>query len=95
MAKTAVISWRIEPGLRVRLESEARRRGITLGELLNRIIKQWVETRKQERLDDEAEQARLHAAVAKCCGTISGGDPHGSEKVRETVRKRLKERYGR
>jgi hypothetical protein len=95
MPKTAIISWRIKPELRRALESEAGRLGMTLGEMLSCMIKQWLEARKQTRLDDEAEQARLHAAAAKCFGTISGGDPHGSEKVRETVRKRLKERYGR
>ena len=43
-------------------------------------------------LADDPEQARLHAAVVKLTGSISGGDPYGSEKVRETVRKRLLER---
>ena len=58
--------------------------------ILNRIAKQWLETRKQHDGDDEAEQARLHAEAAKWCGSISGGDPHGSEKVRETVRNAAK-----
>ncbi len=65
------------------MEAEASLQGVTLAEMLNRIAKQWLEMRSN---DDEAEQARLHAAVAKCCGTISGGDPRGSEKVHETVR---------
>jgi hypothetical protein len=77
------------------LEAEARAQGTTLAEVLDRIAKQWLEARKQRNGDDEAEQARLHAAAAKCFGTLSMGDPHGSEKVRETVRKRLEERYGR
>ena len=77
------------------LESEARSEGMTLAEVLDRLAEQWLELRKQRNGDDEAEQARLHAAVAKCIGTISGGDPHRSEKVSETVRKRLNERYGR
>ena len=46
----------------------------------------------QKRFADDVEQARLHAAAAKCLGIISGGDPHASEKVRELVRKRLLER---
>ena len=61
-------------------------------EVLDRIAKQWLEMRKQQNGDDEAEQARLHAAAMKCAGTISGGDPYGSEKVREVVRKRVRER---
>ena len=95
MAKTEVYSWRLDPKIKMALESEARSEGITLAEVLDRLAKQWLELRKQQNGDDDAEQARLHAAAAKCFGTISGGDPHRSEKVRETVRKRLRERYGR
>ena len=95
MAKTEVYSWRVDPRIKMALEAEARAQGTTLAEVLDRIAKQWLEARKQRNGDDEAEQARLHAAAAKCFGTLSMGDPHGSEKVRETVRKRLEERYGR
>ncbi len=95
MAKTEVYSWRVDPQIKMALEAEARSQGTTLAEVLDRIAKQWLEARKQQNSDDEAEQARLHAAAAKCIGTISGGDPHRSEKVSETVRKRLRERYGR
>ena len=95
MAKTEVYSWRLDPKIKMALESEARSEGMTLAEVLDRLAKQWLELRKQQNGDDEAEQARLHAAAAKCFGTLSMGDPHGSEKVRETVRKRLQERYGR
>lgn len=95
MAKTEVISWRIDPETKMALASEARLQGRSLPEMLNRIAKEWLEMRKKQSCDDEAEQARLYAAVAKCCGTISSGDPHGSEKVSETVRMRLRERYGR
>jgi len=85
----------LDPDFKMDLEAEARRDGTTLAEVLDRIAKQWLEMRKRRNGDDEAEQARLHAAAAKCFGTLSLGDPHGSEKVRETVRKRLEERYGR
>ena len=95
MAKTEVYSWRVDPQTKMALESEARSQGMTLAGVLDRIAKQWLEMQKQQNGDDEAEQARLHAAAAKCFGTLSRGDPRGSEKVSETVRKRLEERYGR
>ena len=95
MAKTEVYSWRVDPQIKMALEAEARVQGTTMAEVLDRIAKQWLEMQKKQNGDDEAEQARLHAAAAKCFGTLSMGDPHGSEKVRETVRKRLQERYGR
>lgn len=95
MAKTEVYSWRVDAETKIGLEEEARREGISLAQLMDRMAHHWLERRKQRRGDDEAEQARLHAAAMKWAGSISGGDPHRSEKVRETVRKRLKERYGR
>jgi uncharacterized coiled-coil protein SlyX len=95
VAKTETISWRIKPDIRMALEAEARLQGVTLAEMLDRIAKQWLEMRKQQSCADEAQQTRLHAEAAKWCGSISGGDPHGSEKVSETVRTRLRERYGR
>lgn len=92
MAKTEVYSWRLDPEIKMALESEARSEGTTMAEMLDRMAKQWLELRKRQNGDDEAEQARLHAAAAKCMGTISGGDPFASEKVREVVRKRIRER---
>jgi hypothetical protein len=95
MPKTEVYSWRLDPDFKMDLEAEARLDGTTLAEVLDRLAKQWLEKRKRRNGDDDAEQARLHAAAARWAGSISGGDPHRSEKVSEIVRKRLKERYGR
>ncbi len=72
MAKTEVYSWRVDPQIKMALESEARVQGTTLAEVLDRIAKQWLEMRKQQNGGEEAEQARLHAAAAKYAGTISG-----------------------
>jgi hypothetical protein len=55
-------------------------------------------TRKKVRLkkrDDDAEQRRLHEAAAKCIGVLEGNDPRSSENVRQIVRERLLQRYGR
>jgi hypothetical protein len=95
MAKTEVYSWRVDPQVKMALEHEARAQRKSVAQVLDTIAKQWLDKRKRQNGDDEAEQARLHAAAAKCFGTISGGDLHRSEKVRETVRERLRERYGR
>jgi hypothetical protein len=93
MAKTEVYSWRVDPQIKMALEFEARVQGTTLAEVLDRIAKQWLEMRRQQHGGEEAEQARLHAAAAKYAGAVSGDDPYGSEKVREFVRKRVRERY--
>jgi hypothetical protein len=89
MAKTEVYSWRVDRETKMGLEEEARREGISLAQLMDRMAHQWLESRRH---DDKSEQARLHAAAAKYVGAISGGDPFGSEKVREVVRKRIRER---
>jgi hypothetical protein len=94
MAKTEVYSWRVDPQIKMALEAEARSQGMTMAEVLDRIAKQWLETRKLQNGDDEAEQARLHAAAAKCFGTIAAG-PNFSENVSAKVRMRLKERHAR
>ena len=74
------------------LEEEARREGVSLAQLMDRMAHQWLKRRKQQNEDDDVEQERLHVAAAKYMGTISGGDPFASEKVREVVRKRVRER---
>jgi hypothetical protein len=92
MAKTEVYTWRLDPDFKMDLEAEVRRDGTTLAEVLDRLTKRWLQRRKRRNGDDEAEQARLHAAVMKYAGAISGGDPYASEKVREVVRRRVRER---
>ena len=90
MAKSEVYSWRLDPDTKMALETEARRQGRSLAELLDHIAQQWLSdgTRK----NDDEEQARINAAVAKCFGSISAG-PEFSENVREKVRKRVKDRH--
>jgi hypothetical protein len=93
MAKTEVYSWRLAPEKKRALEVEARAAGKTIAEVLDALSAEWLAGRKSE--DDEAEQRRLHAAVAKTLGTISGGNPRRSETVEQEMYKQLKRRYGR
>jgi hypothetical protein len=95
MAKSEVYSWRVAPDMKRALEFEARREGATLGNLLERITRQWIAARREASVDDAVEQARLHAAAGKCLGAIAGGDPRRSEKARSDIRRRLSDRHGR
>ena len=70
--KTTVYSWRVSEDVKSALEDEARRENISLAALLDRMARRWIKEREAERVDDEAEQARLHAAAAKFLGAISG-----------------------
>jgi murein L,D-transpeptidase YcbB/YkuD len=47
MTKSAIDSWRFSPELKNALEREARREGVTLAGLLDRMVEEWVRTRRQ------------------------------------------------
>jgi hypothetical protein len=93
MAKTEVYSWRVDPATKMGLEEEARREGISLAELMDRMSRSYLEERRRPN-DDELEQTRIQAAAAKCFGTIAAG-PYFSENVREKVRARVRARFAR
>lgn len=93
MAKTEVYSWRLAADKKAALQAEARAQGKTVAQILDVLAEEWLAGRRDE--DHEAEQRRLHAAVAKTLGKISGGDRRRSENVRAAVRERLRRRHGR
>jgi predicted DNA-binding protein len=92
--KSTVYKWRLPAELKKRLAAAARRRGTSISAILNAAILSWL-AKTEEFAVDEKEQAELHARAEKFFGTLSGGDPHRSEKVREIVRERLLEKYRR
>jgi hypothetical protein len=94
MSKTEVYSWRVDADLKQRLEAEARAEGMSLGALLDRIVRDWF-SRGPHRGDDEALQRRMHAEFLKVVGTIDSGDPYGSEQVKERVRAKLMAKHER
>ena len=92
MAKSEVYSWRLNSDLKTDLDLHTRLQGKTLAEVLNMLAKGWLEEQKLQNSENESEQARLHAIAARFVGSISGGDPHASQTVREVVRQRIRER---
>ena len=76
------------------LEAEARNAGTSLSALLDRIAKDWLLAKKNSRVDDDEEQARLHADAAQYIGTISAGRNY-AENAHTVIRNRLRKRYGR
>jgi hypothetical protein len=84
----------MHPEIKMGLEEEARAQGLRLAELLDRMALQIIENGHRKRDVDEAEQARIHAAAAKCFGAFAAG-PNFSENVREKVRARVRERFAR
>jgi len=91
--KTVVYRWRLSRGLMSDINRAARVRQVPVSTILNLAVREWLAKNAVDVVDEE-EQKRLHAAVAPYIGAIAGGDPGRSEKVRQTVRKRLARRYG-
>ena len=91
--KTEVYSWRVSADLKMSLEQEALRRKMSVSALLDLAARDLLGKRDSE--EDEQEQSRLRKAAEDCFGEFAGGDAFASEKVRETVRRRVREKYGR
>jgi len=91
--KTEVYSWRVSPTRKADLESEARREGTSVAELLEKITSDWLEQRRTSRNGEEAEQIALRQRVLATVGTIRGGDPTLASRAREVVRERIARKH--
>ena len=87
--KTEVYSWRLSAAKKADLESEARREGISVSKLLERITADWLAQRRNGNSADDAEQSALRKRVMATVGTIRSGDPTLATRVREVVRERI------
>jgi hypothetical protein len=90
--KTRVYSWRVEDEVLTALKCQARESDTSVSDLLDGLVKEWLDGRLRA---GEREQARTRRRLASVIGSISGDDPRRSEKVGETVRRRLAEKHGR
>jgi hypothetical protein len=93
--KGEVYSWRLSRELKDDLEQAARREGVSLARLLERIARDWLKARSSAAEDDEAEQERLRAVAMQFAGTIQGGDPDRAAEAGKRVRELLARKYGR
>ena len=74
---TEVYSWRVSAEKKAELESEARREGISLAELLDQATADWRRQRRNSRKGDNAEQSAMRERAAAAIGSLRGGDPLG------------------
>jgi hypothetical protein len=93
--KTEVYSWRVSAARKADLESEARREGTSVAELLEKITSAWLQERRHSRNGEEAEQAAIRRRAAAAIGSIRGGDPTRSSRASQLVKEILRKRYGR
>src|SRR5258708_19180831 len=93
--KTKVYSWRVSTARKADLESEARREGTSVAELLERITADWPQARRSSRNGEEDEQAALRRHVMATVGTIRGSDPTRSQTASELVREIIRQQRAR
>jgi len=91
--KTEVYSWRVSSDLKMSLEREARRREISISAALDLAAREWLE-KGDAPSSEEEEQRRLQHAALKYIGVLAGDDLHRSETVSESVKQRVRRRYG-
>jgi len=77
--KTEVYRWRVSSDVKTGLEREARRRKISVA----------------AGMDADDDQRRRQKSAAKWLGTLASGNSQRSETAAQTVRDRLRRRYGR
>jgi len=91
--KTEVYSWRVSAAKKADLESEARREGTSVAELLEKITADWLQERRTSRNGEEDEQAALRRRVMATVGTMRSGDPTLATRTREVVRERIARKH--
>jgi hypothetical protein len=87
--KTEVYSWRVSSKRKSELEAEARRNGTSLAALLDHIAGDWLDSKKDSRVDEDLEQERIRARAFAAIGSFDSGDPHLSKNVSRIVREGL------
>lgn len=98
MQRPEIYDRHVSGSFKKELEEAARSRDTSVDELLEQIVREWLERNRHlesSSEDEEERQQRLHAAAAPFIGAIQGSDPTRSENVSSLVRARLARKYGR
>jgi type VI protein secretion system component VasK len=102
MQKTETVDLPAPRSLKEELEEAARSRHTSVADLLEQIVREWLERARgkgkdtsETEEDDEERQQRLRAELMKLAGSIEGDDPHRAENARYLVQERLARKYGR
>lgn len=93
MSKSEVYSWRMTPALKADLEAAAQAEKTNVASVLERLVRNWLATR---RLSDEedAEQQRLRAAVIAAAGKYKGPAASATkERVRHIMGQQLMKKW--
>ena len=91
--KSEVYTWRVSSATKASLEEAARSTNRSVAQLLDEIVADHLSSTSNESESDIEHQRRLHALAARFLGCFAGGAGRRSERSRELVRARLKQRY--
>lgn len=96
MQKTEVYSWRLSPQLKIALEEAARGEHKSLAQLLEEIVRDWLEQSHGGRNEGETERQRhLQETALKFTGILENGRPDRAGSVRSELKARIARRHGR
>lgn len=77
------------------IETEARREGKSVAQVLDEISTEWLNQRRSSRNGDEEEQARIWKRAMKAIGSIKSEDPTRASRSKELVREIIREKHER
>ena len=97
MQKTETVDLPAPRSLKEELEAAARSRHTSVTDLLEQIVREWLDRSRKAKAaeeDDEERQQRLRAEVMKLAGSIDG-EPGWAESARSVVQASLTRKYDR
>lgn len=92
MKKTEVYRWTVAFDLKRSLEEAAKAEKISLAQLLERIVLDWLAQRSKPDDREKEVQRALHQAASQAFGTVHGGDPTRAQEVRQRMKSKLRDR---
>ena len=96
MSKSEVYSWRLSTELKTKLEAAARNEKTSIGAVLERVVREWLDARVSGNENDAEQQRQRRAAVMACAGVYKGdGTSATNKRVREVMGEYLEAKYGR
>lgn len=94
MSKSEVYSWRLSTELKTKLEAAAKDEKTSIGTILDRAVREWLDARIPSEEDDAEQQRRLRECAMKAIGTASIGlGPYTNERVRQVMGEQLEKKH--
>lgn len=94
MSKSEVYSWRLSTELKTKLEAAAKDEKTSIGTILDRAVREWLDARVPSDEDDAEQQRRLRERAMKAIGTASIGlGPYTNERVRQVMGEQLEKKH--